>query len=162
MAAEAQIKIPILIWASMVKELRRRGRGKRESGAFLLGHADNTDNRVIRYVCFDDLDPHALVDGAIEFHDEGYSALWDMCRAERLKVLADVHTHPAASVRQSGIDAANPMLATIGHVGIILPYFGRTSRHSLAGIGVHRFRGSKKWDSWFGAHPESPVRLSLW
>lgn len=162
MAAESPITITTLTWSSMVKELRERGRGMRESGAFLLGHSQHTDRHVVRFVCYDDLDPRALTDGIITFHEEGYSALWDLCRAQKLKVLADVHTHPTSNVRQSWIDAAHPMLATIGHVGLILPFYGFTRRWSLAGVGVHVFRGAKQWDSWYVPQKGCPVQLSLW
>lgn len=162
MAADKQLKIPLFTWAALVKELRRRGQGQRESGAFLLGHVGQVNKQVVRFVCYDDLDPNALKHGVIAFHAQGYSALWELCRRESLEVVADVHTHPTGDVRQSPIDANNPMLAVAGHIGLILPYYGVTSRWSLSGVGIHVFLGGGKWKSCVAPQRGCPVGLSAW
>jgi proteasome lid subunit RPN8/RPN11 len=162
LAANAKIKIPVLTWAWLINELRRRGGGQRESGAFLLGRADVKGRRIVRFECYDDLDFHALTNGMITFHAQGYSALWEICRSENLTVLADVHTHPAGDTRQSLIDANNPMLAIPGHVGMIVPHYAMTSRWSLSGVGIHALIGGGKWKSYAASHPDCPVGLSLW
>jgi hypothetical protein len=38
------IKIPVWLWAGLIFDLRRRGNGVRESGAFLLGRDDRAFN----------------------------------------------------------------------------------------------------------------------
>jgi proteasome lid subunit RPN8/RPN11 len=108
--AEDAIAIPRLTWFGLVGDLRRRGRRHRESGAFLLGSSDGSDRRVLEYVCYDNLDPHALYQGIVVFHGEGFSKLWDLCTKRKLQVFADIHTHPGHGVGQSSIDQENAMV----------------------------------------------------
>lgn len=134
-------------WASMVGELSRRGEGMRESGAFLLADRDGHPRTVTRIVYLDDLDPHCLT-GGIEFGGLAYSKLWDLCDAEQRRVIGDVHTHPGRGVRQSHIDAANPMIARRGHVALIVPDYAAGDVEAEQ-AGVHLYHGNG-WQSWFG------------
>jgi len=157
-----QIQIPLLIWRRLVADLSARGAGSRETGAFLMGIKGDEGRSVVRYLCYDDLDRRALTHGIVEFHRGGFSKLWDVCREGGLQVLADVHTHPTRDVRQSSIDKANPMLPVRGHVALILPKYGRSSKWSLAPAGIYRFAGGGQWETF---HPDAaycPVKLSLW
>lgn len=146
----------------LVSELGQRGGGRRESGAFLLGRTDSTDHRVDSFVCYDDLDPQALQSGIVMFHARGLSALWQLCSERGVQVLADVHTHPTADVRQSSIDQEHPMLPVKGHVALILPRYGRASKWSLAGVGMHVFEGGKRWSSTRSDNPSAPAQLCAW
>ncbi|QKL60736.1 hypothetical protein HI808_03195 [Ralstonia solanacearum] len=161
MAAERDIKIPRLVWLRLVTDLARRGKGRRETGAFLLGKAAG-DNRVEAFVCYDDLDPHALSGGIVAFHARGFSALWELCAKKGLKVLADAHTHPTHDVCQSRVDRNHPMIPVQGHIALILPNYGRTSKWSLDGVGIHVFRGQSRWDSFGAEQHDTPVRLCTW
>lgn len=161
MGADPPIEIPRLLWWRLVGELAARSQGRRESGAFLLRRAAANERRVRAFVCYDDLDSHCLV-GTIEFHGDGYSALWRLCRERGLEVVADIHTHPGAGVGQSGVDARNPMLALPGHVALIAPHYGRNSRLSLSGIGIHVFQGRGRWISHWPSLPGPPVHLVWW
>jgi proteasome lid subunit RPN8/RPN11 len=154
--------IPHLAWMRLVSELRRRGRGRRESGAFLASRQGDASRRVVRFVCYDDLDRAALEHGIVTLHAAGMSALWELCRKESLTVLADVHTHPATDTRQSDTDRQYPMVPVAGHVAMIVPNFGRTSRWSLAGVGVHVFEGAGRWTSYCGSSANAPVKLTAW
>jgi len=143
-----RLSISRLRWRALVGELARRGRGERESGAFLLARADKGSRRVAACVYFDDIDPTAL-NGAISIRGEKFVRLWAICKKGGMRVIADVHTHPGSGVRQSAIDAANPMIATRGHVGIILPHFAQreaTPKHA----GVHVYAGDRTWKSAYG------------
>jgi proteasome lid subunit RPN8/RPN11 len=141
--------------------LRSRSAGERESGAFLLG-PQNGAARVTAFVCYDDLDPDAYQSGSIAFHATGYAALWRHCAEHKLQVIADVHTHPGASVRQSWIDQKNPMIPTVGHTALILPNYGRTPWWTLKHAGVYEYLGNFNW----GTHPPTAakrrVNLTLW
>ena len=77
---------------------------------------------------FDDIDPAAL-NGAISIRGEKFVRLWAICKARGMRVIADVHTHPGSGVRQSTIDAANPMVASAVHIAVILPHFARAKPH---------------------------------
>lgn len=134
-------------WRSLIRELRQRGEGAREAGAFLL--APHTDSRRVAHIeYFDDLDPGCLR-GDIEIAGYAFSRLWAICEAKNLTVIADIHTHPGASVRQSLIDQANPMIASVGHVALIVPHLATRRVRPRQG-GVHQYSGNGEWDFWFG------------
>lgn len=136
------------LWQELLDELAARGGGVRESGAFLLADAAGDRRRVVRAVYLDDLDPNSL-QGGISFRGTAYGALWRICRRERLTVVADVHTHPGSGVAQSTIDRRNPMIATAGHVAVIVPDY---AERPVGGreVGVHVYRGEHQWTSAFG------------
>jgi proteasome lid subunit RPN8/RPN11 len=162
LAAESAIAIPRLIWFGLVGDLRQRGRGRRESGAFLLGSVDGSDRRVLEYVCYDDLDPRALDEGIVVFHGQGFSKLWDLCAKRKLQVLADIHTHPGRGVGQSSIDQENAMVPVAGHVAMIAPHFGYTSRWSLDDVGIHRLEEGGRWKRFRARDKNTPIRLCTW
>lgn len=160
--ASRQIQIPLLTWRRLVGDLTARGAGTRETGAFLMGRKGDEAPAVVDYLCYDDLDRRALTHGIVEFHRGGFSKLWDICRDRSLQVLADVHTHPTRDVRQSFIDKANPMLPVRGHVALILPKFGASSKWSLEPVGIYRFAGAGQWHAFRAGAADCPVKLSLW
>ena len=143
-------------WRSLIKELGRRGEGRREAGAFLLTRPEGKQ-RVSRIEYFDDLDPHCLK-GHIHFDGRAFSKLWDICEQRGLVVAADVHTHPGRSVRQSAIDIENPMVARAGHIALIVPHLATHAVHPRQ-VGVHQYAGDDGWTSWFGK--EAAARLSV-
>ncbi len=160
-AAPAAIHISFWLWARLLADLKRKGAGRGESGAFLLGRESAAPQLVSSYICYDDIDPRAQQDGAIAFHAEGYAALWQHCKGKAVQVIGDVHTHPGPNVRQSSIDQRHPMLPVVGHTAMIVPNFGRSAWWSLKDVGVYEYLGSFKWRD----HPPAKVRrvkLSLW
>lgn len=146
-------------WDAMLAELGHRGGGIREAGAFLLADSDGEPRTVTRVVYLDDLDPRCLT-GGIEFDGLAYSKLWDLCERERRRVVGDVHTHPGRVVRQSRIDAANPMIARRGHIAVIVPEFA-TKRVRAKSVGVHRYDGAG-WESWFGPNAARRLLIGGW
>jgi len=160
--AGAVVRVPLLLWAALIFQLRNRGSGEGESGAFLLGPQDSNSGRVTTYVCYDDLDPEALQSGAITFHAPGYATLWEYCRKKKLKALADVHTHPGQYVGQSSTDQRNPMIPVQGHTAMIVPNFGRTAWWSLNAVGVYEYLGDFKWRPHDASEMSRRVRLTLW
>ena len=162
MGVENQITMGVFTWFRLVGELRERGGGRRESGAFLLGKTNDPARRITEFVCYDDLDRTALDKGYVLFHGPGYSALWTICSARKLEVLADIHTHPGPDVGQSSIDQKHPMLPVVNHVALIAPRFGHTSRWSLREVGVHVFEGGGRWRRHDPKDPSTPIRISYW
>lgn len=156
--ARTRLAVAPSLWQEVIEELGRRGlAGRREAGAFLLGHRQQRERRVVRAVYFDDLDPGFLV-GNVHLQGQGFSKLWDICEAEGLRVLADVHTHPGKRVAQSSIDRANPMVATIGHLALIVPEYG-TRPVVACEVGVHEYRGDRGWRSWLGLRADRVLRI---
>jgi proteasome lid subunit RPN8/RPN11 len=134
------------VWKKLMKTLNRRGGGVRETGAFLLG---KKDSKVISsFLCYNDLDPHALDSGIIIFNGDGYIPLWRHCSDHGLKVLADVHTHPDQWTGQSASDQHYPMIAQPGHIAFIVPYYATVPGQELEGVGIHEFLGNQQWRAW--------------
>lgn len=135
-------------WLGLLSELRRRGGGQTESGAFLLGRREG-DRRVFQSAVFyDDLDPKAYSSGVCILYADAFERLWSLCRARGLQVLADVHTHPGNSL-QSEADRRNPMVARPGHLAFIVERFASDPvwRHRT---GVYRYEGSHTWTNLSG------------
>jgi hypothetical protein len=128
-----RIVVPRALWKTMLGDVAARGEGRRESGAFLLAPVGS--RRVCSFALYDDLDPTCLT-GAIDFGRHGFSALWKLCKRDRLHPVADLHTHPGWKVSQSRTDRDNPMISRDGHLALIAPRF-LAERISRRQIGVH-------------------------
>lgn len=102
------------------------------------------ERTVQKVVYFDDVDPNAYHDRAITFDTTRLGVVYDICESEGLSIVGDIHVHPAEAFL-SPIDAANPVVAVAGHVGIILPYSGRYQIPEQ--IAVHTLDASGNWQS---------------
>lgn len=144
-------------WRALVAELGRRGGGRSEAGAFLLGDRDDVRARVREVVYLDELDPGCL-QGSICFDGRAYSRLWEICERTRRAVIADVHTHPGAWVGQSPTDQQNPMIALSGHLALILPDL---AMHPISpkDVGLHEYRGAEGWHAWTGTEAARRIRI---
>ncbi|MDI1233379.1 MAG: hypothetical protein PSX81_03745 [bacterium] len=136
--------IPKKVWQCLIKDLKVKGEGKRESGAFLLG----TDNNITEYICYDTLYSKSFESGIIEFESIGYIPLWEYCKRNKLKVLADVHTHPYQWTGQSTLDKEHPMITEVGHFGLIVPQYASKRNQDLTGVGIYEYLGKYKWRTW--------------
>ena len=153
-----RIEIDLDHWQEIGQELGRRSLGgSREAGVFLLASTEGDARRVVKAVYFDDLDPECLV-GNIHIRASGFSRLWGLCDTEKLRVIADIHTHPGPLVAQSPTDRANPMIAREGHLALIVPHYG-TRPVQAKEVGVHEYRGERGWTSWFGTKAEHVLRI---
>jgi proteasome lid subunit RPN8/RPN11 len=130
------------LWSETLRLLRERGGGVRESGGFFLGRRVGNSRIIKAFLPYDDIDPNAL-QGIIMFDGSRMDVVWERCRSLGLRVVADVHTHPAG-FRQSDVDRANPMIPEPGHVALIVPNYA--DRAYLPGeIGIFEFRGRAGW-----------------
>jgi proteasome lid subunit RPN8/RPN11 len=154
----AQLVVAEAVWDELLDELCRRGQGRRESGAFLLGPDGSTHpRRVSGAVYYDDLDPDCLT-GGISFRGSAYGRLWGECIERRLQVVADVHTHPGPWVSQSPTDRAHPMLGEANHIALIVPNFAR-GEIDAGVIGVHTYLGEGRWRSAIGAEAARQMKI---
>ena len=142
-APDHRLSMPKAIWRIMLAELRRRGNGRTEAGAFLLGQIDGERRQVSAIVYYDQLDPGAYASGVCVLHGDAFARLWQHCREHHLTVVADVHTHPAQAF-QSGSDRTNPMVAREGHIAIIVPNFAGEPL-AQEELGIFEYRGDHKW-----------------
>ena len=132
------------VWAAGVRELERRTLdGRRESGAFLLGHDQHGQRQIVEFVFYDDIDPHSLDTGIVHFHGNKLPKLWEHCRTRGYGVIADVHVHPGG-YGQSGSDQADPVMPRAGHLAFIIPHFARRETQP-GGIGMYEYLGNGAW-----------------
>jgi hypothetical protein len=144
LAPQHELSCSWLLWRRLLKDLRSRGRGTRESGAFLLGHREATNRcRVVDYLLYDDIDPHALDTGIVRLDGRHFGKLWDLCKARGVAVVADVHTHPGGS-GQSPSDQAHPIIARAGHLALIVPRFAAAPVRRPE-VGMYRYVGGGCW-----------------
>ena len=146
------------VWCTGVAELRKRTGGRHESGAFLLGSKSDTRG-IEEFVFYDDIDPNALRRGIVEIDGRRLGDLWVHCRKSGRVVVADVHVHPG-DFRQSASDRANPIMAEVGHIAIILPHFAARAT-CPGGIGVYEYLGSRQWRDRSFDRP-SPLHIGRW
>lgn len=141
-----ELFIPRGQWLALMAELRRRGGGRTESGAFLLGKRKGDLRLFEKCVFYDDLDPNAYSTGVCVLYADTFEKLWGLCRTTGLQVLADVHTHDAV---QSEADRCNPMVARPGHLALIVERFANNPvwRHRM---GLYRYEGSHAWTDFSG------------
>ena len=143
MGNENNIQCSLWRWWRICRELRRRGQGVRESGAFLLGRNVAGKAHITSAIYYDDIDRNALSTGIIRLKGSTLGKVWQICRDTGLEVIADVHTHPDGA-GQSQSDQQHPMISKAGHVALILPQFARHP-FLLSKIGVYRYSGSRQW-----------------
>lgn len=145
-----KLTIPFPLWHTLLGELHHRTSERHESGAFLLGHADDKERRVDQIVYYDDLDPDAYSTGVVVMHAASFSSLWGLCRSRGLSVVADIHVHPKGAW-QSLADRDNPMIALPGHLALIVPFYARPHVR-LESLGFFEYRGSHRWRDLSGKH----------
>lgn len=142
-APEHHLSCPTALWRHGLRELKRRGEGYHESGAFLLGHRTRTRRTILRLVYYDDLDPHALDSGIVILDGGCYGKLWKLCRDTGLDVIGDVHTH-LGQPHQSSTDQENPMIGNRGHIAIIVP--GLAAQLVMPhDVGIYEYQGQHRW-----------------
>jgi hypothetical protein len=149
------------IWWEMMRQLKTRGRGVRESGAFLLGHRTSGRSVVKAFICYDDVDPNALETGIVIIQSYGFKRLWAICRERGLEVVADAHTHGDDAPRQSSTDKRNPVIAENGHIALIIPSFAHISPFGFGRTAVYEYVGGYEWRNWTTTR-EDRVRLAFW
>ena len=148
------------LWNAGLTEIKHRGAGRRESGAFLLGDESYGIRRIKRFLFYDDLDPHCLERGYVHFNGSAYGPLWQICRSSGLRVVGDIHTHPGAAI-QSNSDRQNPMVAIKGHIALIVPNFAKQVAlpHEL---GIYEYEGAYQWKNHSGKNAAKVFYIGMW
>lgn len=146
MPAPSELRMPRRLWDGLVAQLHARTGGEtHESGAFLLGQITEHGRRVTDVLYFDDLHPEVHARGVVDLPAAAFRRLWAIVRERGVQVVGDVHVHPY-SARQSRIDRQNPLIATRGHIAIILPNFARP-RIRRWSVGVYVYEGDHQWQA---------------
>lgn len=143
------------IWSALMDDLRQRGRGRRESGAFLLAETDRGDRVVRAWLPYDVLASESLAYAYVRLESDAFSRLWAWCAEHRAEVVADVHTHPSGP-RQSVSDRAHPMLALRGHVALIVPWFAQRNPQPFD-CSFNVYLGDRRWMSFMRKDAENLI-----
>lgn len=147
------------VYDALISDLAKSGRGVKEAGAFLLGHAGQQGRRVSSYLMYDVVAPESSRKHAyVAFTSEEMARAWEHCYAAGLQVVADVHTHPMGP-GQSLSDRAHPIVSVTGHVALIVPHFAMRSPQPFD-LGVHVFEGSGRWRSMFHQAAHDSILLT--
>lgn len=145
------------VWTALIADLRKRGHGCRESGAFLLGGISNGTKVVQAWLPYDKLDPSSLNYEYIRLCSEAFPKLWGICEQRHMQVVGDVHTHPRGP-GQSPSDRANPMIGLAGHMALIIPRFA-LGNVTPVDVTVNVYLGSKRWESYFGQQAAALIKV---
>lgn len=147
-APQPSLRIRRALWEQLLERLRERGRGVRESGAFVVGTGNGAERTATDFVLYDDLDPNCLNEGYVCFDGRYYGRLWDLCGRAALSVVADVHTHPYGP-GQSHSDRTHPMVSIPGHIALIVPNFAQ-GPVLATDVGVYVYHGRNRWATYRG------------
>lgn len=131
------------LWSGLCRDLHARTEGVHESGAFLLGQVAADGRHVEQVVYYDQLDPRAYASGVCILHAASFGPLWDLCARTGRQVVADIHVHEFEAW-QSRADRDNPMIASRGHLALIVPNFARPPVR-LQDLGVFEYQGAHRW-----------------
>lgn len=152
------LEAPAPLWSELVAHLCIQGAGIRESGAFLLGHKTDNGRVATRYLPYEWLQADALHDDYVSLTASSFAKLWELCRTEKVSVVAAVHTHRLGA-GQSRSDRANPMVALVGHIAFIVPRFAQ-GRVLLQDLGMYVYQGNHNWMPYVGSDIIRLVRLT--
>jgi proteasome lid subunit RPN8/RPN11 len=135
------------LWGALMMDLKERGGGHRESGAFLVS-ARNEIDLVSRWIPYDELDSGSLNYDYVRLEPRAFTRLWKICSENELRVIADIHTHPFAPV-QSQSDREHPMVSFPGHIALIVPRFA-LGKVTPFDVSFNVYLGDGIWESCFG------------
>ena len=154
------LEISLADWQALIVELRQHGRGKRESGAFLLGtRGDGIEPRkVMAWLNYEKLDPQCSKYDYIRIGTQAFPKLWNYCSQEGFQVVADVHTHPWGP-SQSISDRQHPMVSIEGHLALIVPNFAYGDI-APDDVSLNVYQGSGQWISHYGKNAASRIQLT--
>lgn len=145
------------VWAQLMLDLRKRGGGRRESGAFLLGKVEGDSKVVHTWIPYDELDPASLNYAYIRLSTETFTKLWIECAARDFQVVGDIHTHPKGPV-QSQSDRENPMVSVAGHFALIAPWFAQNNVIPSE-VSLNVYLGAKRWSNFYDDNAASMIVL---
>lgn len=153
-----RLEAPAPLWAQLIEHLRLQGGGVRESGAFLLGRKTEVGRVMTRFLPYEQLQVDALHDDYVALTAASFAKLWELCRADDLTVVGDVHTHRLGA-GQSRSDRANPMVALAGHIALIVPRFAQ-GKVRLQDLGMYVYEGNHQWATLSGSEIARLLRLT--
>lgn len=143
------------VWKSLMLDLKESGRGKNESGAFLLAERKRANRVVCSWLSYDVLSPGSLTRDYVRLEPEAFTRLWSWCQKYDVEVVADVHTHLARPV-QSISDRAHPMIALPCHIALIAPFYAQYKPRPFD-CSFNIYHGDNQWTSYFNEQAEKLI-----
>lgn len=137
-----EFSISVFLWFQLVAGLRKRGKGRSESGGYLLGKPGKS--KVVKVVFYDQFDKTVSDSGIIQF--KGAAAFFEYLANQKLEVLADIHSHPTTNTQQSDSDKRHPMIRLKGHIAIIAPNYARNPFILPKDCSVYKYLGNFDWE----------------
>jgi proteasome lid subunit RPN8/RPN11 len=152
------LEIERSLYAKLMADVARSGRGVKEAGAFLLGSIAPDRRKATAYIMYDSVAPESSRKHVyVAFTSQEMARAWEICYASGLQVVADIHSHPQGP-QQSISDRAHPIVSLPGHVALIAPFFAMRNPQP-ADLGVHVFEGAGCWRSMFQAEARNAILL---
>ncbi len=138
------MKMTLFKWISLTRGLRKRGKGIRESGAFLIGK--DGSNKISNIIYYDEIDPNAFSTGIIVLDGLYYAKLDMILKINKSVVIADIHTHPiGCSTKQSDSDKMHPMCRIKGHIAFIAPNYASKLFLKPQNCSSYLYEGNFNW-----------------
>lgn len=142
--AEPIVEVESAIWIETWRLLKEMGDGRFESACVWGGV--NEGGRLRAKKIYPIGPEHGVRRGSL-FHRmtlDGASRLFADLRADGLRIVADVHTHPAEWVGLSDVDREHPIEFRRGLICLVLPGYA-VGNPSVELTGVHVYRGDGQW-----------------
>jgi hypothetical protein len=135
------------VWKATVNGLRTRSSNRTESTCVWAGNRTDKENIVTRVFFLDDYSGTKKAARAYRVPRDVTKDLFETMHAHKLKIIADLHTHPDEWVGLSIIDKEHPLEYRVGFISIIFPSYGKPC-DVLTEIGFHEYEGSGNWRQW--------------
>ena len=148
-----KVTISYLQWFKLIRGLKHRSKGVKESGAFLLTKPNSC--RIFRVVFYDQFDISVSDTGIIQFKG-GYN-FYIYLERQNLEVFADIHTHPSDATNQSRSDKNHPMIRIKGHIAIIAPEYASNILLTPKDCSFYEYLGGYEWAKF----PNSSIPLTI-
>lgn len=140
---DGRLIVPANLFSRTLNGLKERSDNYRESAAIWAGTVDNHEWRAQQLffhheLCDDHGGPLFL-----ELSEEAKFHLYRQLAADGLRLVALIHTHPAAWVGLSPVDERNQLSSRIGFWSLVIPHYAQEPP-ALSEMGVH-VRTNEGW-----------------
>lgn len=137
--------------------LRQDGRKRVESTVLWGGRRFGTDAVVmsVLYPCGPDVYHEA---GVVRVGPDTAAEMGRWLRAQGLRGLVQVHSHPGEWTGHSVTDDENPIISAEEFVSLVWPNYGELPVRTVQDLGVHRLSGGR-WSDVEGGDAETLIRI---
>lgn len=134
--AGSQLIVPTEVFSETMRRLEERSSRRRESAAVWSGVLTGLSGKVSRVDYHHELGDDRSGALYLELSEAAKFRLYGELAHSGLRLLALIHTHPAAWVGLSHVDRGNQVCSRVGFFSLVVPHYGRPP-WQLRRIGVH-------------------------